>query len=188
MNRVRCGTCTPTLWVDWCFIRTIRTIKVPVTLPQSVQQAAPISTAELFCTTLPVSQKRGSRHSTNSYYRNQSVSHLLVNSTLNQPGCSLDLCGKYSFLSITAIRNVCCVKAGIKVKYKLGNKVPCFQVRNMTVPPSQLCLFSECLYLTHFSQDVKQKENYLNLFPYFVSWLDVVSEHAGKLILSYSNH
>lgn len=54
-------------------------------------------------------------------------STLSGHSTLHQPGRSLDLCEKYfSFLSITALRNACCVRAGIKVKYKLRNKVPYF--------------------------------------------------------------
>lgn len=79
-------------------------------------------------------------------------STLSGHSILNQRGGSLDLYEKYfSFLSITALRNACCVKAGIKVKYKLRNKVPCFLVRKMAVPHNQLCLFSDCLHPTHFS-------------------------------------
>lgn len=44
-------------------------------------------------------------------------STLSGHSPFNQPGGSPDLCEKYfSFLSITALRNACCVRAGIKVK------------------------------------------------------------------------
>lgn len=103
-------------------------------------------------------------------------STLSGHSTLHQPGRSLELCEKYfSFLSITALRNACCVEAGIKVKYKLRNKVSYLTLSIQGLSPSNPFLLG-----LDTGWKLLEPSSRLSFLVKFMS------EHMSKLILSYS--